>query len=233
MFQKIEKIDSPADRKSHAMLIIVVIFIVIFLLLVITSFSGSPPFTGSAVGPSQDQNNQDQIIISADLSIPDLIIEDTFKALEIKTGPSPDIFIGEQKLSFPNSNENTIELSNYEGNIVLKDSEIQEIVGKAAKVVVNGNPITSQTGSPLQVQFTKETNFKSLKLNTPISLKKLDYTTTGTITLEKEKTILKADNDNLIIKKFEGTLEINSGRFIINGYSESLNLKGDKEISIN
>ena len=211
-------------------LLILGVFLIVLSILIYTSFSGNIPFTGRVTEGEIDLNKS--ISVSADLTIPSLLLDGEYKKVSI-TGSSDSFFyIGDQILSLTNSKDNYIVLTDYNGKISFDEKIISELKGKVTEVSVNGVSVMPKSKDTVKIYLDKDFYYNSLKIDEGVFIKKLNYKTSGTIKLENQKTILNLNDDDFILKNFQGDLELRNNRFIINGHLNGLEIKGTKDISI-
>ncbi len=217
-------------HKNKTKIIILGIFLIILFALVYTSFSGEIPFTGSIINERVDFNNS--IYISADLTIPNLSLDGKYEKIILSGGSNSFIYVGSEKFSLTNSDKNYIVLTDYDGTILFDDKIISKLKGKASKISINGISLMPKSKDTIKIYFDEDFNYKFLEITSGVSIKKLNYITSGEIRLENQESILTLDNDSLVIRKFDGSLEARNKHFVIKGYLEGLNIQGEQEISI-
>ena len=225
----IEYSEEPIHKKHRTKIIVFGIFLIVLFILVYTSFYGLPS-TGNIIKNTPDSNNS--ISVSADLTIPSLLLDGEYRRVLIAGGSDSFFYIGDQKLSLANSIDNYIILTGYSGKISFDENIISELKGKVTEVSVNGVSVMPKSKETVKIYLDKDFYCNSLKIDEGVFIKKLNYKTSGAIKLENQKTILNLNNDDLTLKNFQGDLELKNNRFIINGYLSGLEIKGAKDISI-
>ena len=216
--------------KHKFKLIIFGIFSIILIVLLYTSFSGEIPFTGKVIQERLDLNNS--LSISADLTTPSLSLSGNYKEILIIGRLNSFFYLGDKKFSLANSEENHLVLTDYNGKISFDGKTISELKGKVTEVSINGVSIMPKSKETVEIHLDENFYYNSLKVDGNVLIKKLDYETSGEIILGNQKTILNLDDDNILLKNFQGSLEIDNKHFTINGLFKSLDVKGEKKISI-
>ncbi|MBU4308414.1 MAG: hypothetical protein KJ566_01315 [Nanoarchaeota archaeon] len=208
-------------------LIIFGIFLITLFLLIYTSFSGSP-LTGNII---KNDSSNNSIIISADLTIPVLTLNDEFETIIIKGDSDSFLYVGDKKFPLSDSKENSIILTDYIGEISFNEKTILKLEGKVGGVSINGIPMTSKSNKKMKIYFDSDFNYRILEIPENAFIKILNYETSGKIILN-EKTTINLDNEILTIEKFYGSLKISDKHFKIKGHVKSLNIKGTQKISV-
>lgn len=225
----IEYSEEPIHKKHKFKLIIFGIFLIILFFLIYTSFSGNFPLTGNLIKNEIDLNNS--ISISADLTIPNLSLNDEYKHIEFIGGSDSFFYIGNEKFPLKGSRDNYIILTDYDGKISFDKKSIIELKGKVTEVSINGVSVMPELTNTVKVYINDDFNYDSLEIKDDVFIKKLDYQTSGIVKLD-EKTTINLNNDDIIIGNFYGSLKIENNIFKIQGYVERFNVKGEQEISI-
>jgi len=204
--------------KHHIWMTLILIFAGILGFLVYTSFYN--PDLGFSLTGNVIQENFDEtgIKISTHVEPPEeMTIKTEIEKLEIKIQETGSLTIGKENFELKKA---SLILDNFNGKISFNKDEIIELDGKASKVFVDGIPISNKDKLEINIQNSK---YSFLKLNN-FYLDSLSYITSGRIKLNNEKAIINIDNEEFKIKKFRGTLEINSQELRLNGYADESNL---------
>lgn len=220
--------DEPLHKKHKYKLIVFGIFASLLVILLFTSL-GNFSFTGSIINSGPDVNNS--LLISADLTIPTLSFDGEFKEIKLEGGSDSFLYVGNQKFSLANSENNYIILTNYKGEISFDKKVISQLNGKATEVSVNGVPISSKSDGMIKIYFDTTFDYNILGLKEGAFIKKLEYSTSGSLRLD-EKTTIDLNNDTLKIERFYGDVQIENNRFKIQGYLQGLDVKGEQQISV-
>ena len=220
--------DELVHKKHRTKIIVFGIFLIVLFALVYTSFYGLP-LTGNIIKNTPDSNNS--IFISADLTVPVLLLDGEFENVNIRGGSNSFFYVGDKKFPLSNSKDNYIVLTDYDGKISFDENVLSSLKGKAMKVSVNGVLMVSKSDDKMKISFEDDFNYNVLEMKKGASIKKLDYETSGTLKLG-EKTIINLEHDNLVLERFYGDVKIENKHFKLKGYFQSLNIKGDQQISV-
>ena len=224
----IEYSEEPIHKKHRTKLIVFGIFLIVLFVLVYTSFYRLP-ITGNIIKSNPNSNNS--IFISADLTVPVLSLDGEFKKVNIFGSSESFFYAGDKKFPLSNSKENSIVLTDYDGEISFDENVVSNLKGTAMKISVNGVPMVSKSDDKMKIYFDSDFNYNTLEIKEGASIKKLDYETSGTVNLD-EKTIINLKEDNLILERFYGDVKIENNRCNFKGYLQSLDVEGDQQISI-
>ena len=104
--------------------------------------------------------------------------------------------------------------------------------GKVNNTIINGIPVTSKSGKNTKIYFDENFSYSSLEIRNMAFIKKLDYTTSGKISLNNGKNVLDINDEELIIDRFQGDLKISRRKLNLDGYIAGLKIVGDSDISI-
>lgn len=210
----------------------ITIFLLIMGLLILTSFY-SFTFTGNVIKEFGEFGNKSSTIdIKADLTVPNLELKGKFGEVKIKGGSRSNLYVGNQKFYLGDSENNYIILEEYKGDILLDVNKILKFKGKATKVSINGIPITSESGGILSVRLDEDFKYSLLEVRNGVSIKELNYITSGTIRLNNNKDVFQVENEEISMEDFEGDLVIENNKLKIEGKISKLEIKGDQIISI-
>ncbi len=219
-----------APKKDFKILTIT-IFLLIMGFLILTAFYGFN-FTGNAIKNWSSGNGNSSIELKADLTIPNLELEGKFGEIKIKGGSNSNLFVGNQKFYLGNSDNNLIILKEYVGKIFLDSNRILYFKGKSTEVSVNGIPITSEIGKTLSIKLDEDFKYSLLEIKNGVSIKELNYITSGTIRVSDDKNVFRIENEEIVMKNFQGDMSIERGKFKIDGKVSELEIKGTQGISI-
>lgn len=217
--------------KKDFKMVTIAAFLLILGFLVVTSFYGFT-FTGNAIKNLGVSKNS-TIEIKADLTIPELELDGKFGEIKIKGGSKSNLYVGNQKFYLGNSQNNFITLKEFKGEILLDAGKILFFKGKATEVLVNGIPITSNIGDVLKVNLGEDFRYSLLEIRNGVSIKELNYITSGTIRVNNDKNILRVQNEEIEMSYFDGDIIIENDKFRIEGTVSKLEIKGDQGIIIN
>ena len=199
--------------KKDFKIVTISVFLLILGFLIITSFYGFK-FTGNAI-KNLGLSKNSIIEIKADLTIPELELKGKFGEIKIKGGSKSNLYVGDQKFYLGNSQNNFITLKEFNGEILLDASKILFFKGKATEVSVNGVPITSNIGDILKVKLDEDFRYSLLEIKGGVSIKELNYITSGTIRVNNDKNILRVQNEEIEMSYFEGDIIIKNDKFRI------------------
>ena len=219
-----------APKKDFKM-VTITIFLLIMGFLILTAFYGFN-FTGNAIKNWGSGGGNSSIELKADLTIPNLELKGNLGEIKIKGGSNSNLFVGDQKFYLGNSDSNLIILKKYNGKIFLDSNRILYFKGKATEVSVNGITITPEMGKTLSVKLDEDFKYSLLEIKGGVSIKELDYITSGTIRVNDDKNIFRVENEEIIMKNFQGDMSIERGKFKIDGMVKQLEIKGVQGISI-
>jgi len=218
----------PLNKKA---ILIIILFASLIIFILYTSLSEKTSLTENVIKiPTKNSPQKNPIEIEASLSVPTLELKGSYSKVELTGSSASSLHIGDQKSSLKNSRENKIILENYEGKISIDESGLLSLEGKTSEVTTNNIALAPNSAPTTKVSLEKF-NYQSLKITDPVSIKELDYKTHGKININK-KTQINIDNERVIIKKFQGNLEISDRKLKLNGHLQSLDIKGKQDISI-
>lgn len=210
--------------KRSKILLVSTFLIVLFII----AFTSLPDFrttiTGNVIGRS-NIDLPEGILISADLTVPNISSKESFEKVEITGLGGAIINIGNQKVSL--TRKTIIILEDYEGQINIDPSKTS-INGKASTILIKGVPITANAEGS-KITINGELEYSSLEIN-GFSIANLDYVTSGKLEVNKE-TELILNNERIVIESFNGELTIRNEHFRIDGVVQKIDIKGEREIS--
>lgn len=212
-------------------IVAITIFLLIMGFLILTAFYGFT-FTGNIIKNLSSGGGNSTIELKADLTIPNLELEGKFGEVKIKGGSNSNLFVGNQKFYLGNSDNNFISLKDYNGKISLDSNRILYFKGKAVEVSVNGIPITSEVGGTLSVRLDEDFKYSLLEVKGGVSIKELNYITSGTIRINSDKNVFRIGNDEVTMSYFQGDISIERDKFKIDGKVRKLEIKGAQGILI-
>jgi hypothetical protein len=216
-------------NKHKTKMIIIVIFLLLVFLVVYTSVFGGFSFIGKTILRESDSLNN-TIEISASLDKTSLSLSGEFSKIDIRGSSASFLSIGEGK--FPlEASENFIIIENFEGDIFFNQEEISKLKGKASQISINGVPVLPDSKETIKINLDETIFYNFLKINDGIFIKELDYKTSGEIELIEKGSFFHLDEDNILIKNFQGSLTVEN-QLNFKGNIESLDIKGKQRISI-
>lgn len=221
-------------HKRHIMLMVFVAFVAVFGLLIYTSF-GHLPFgitlTGNSVqNPSLISENG--IKINAVLTVPSINLKGSFNQLQITGGSSANFYAGTEKFFLGKAKENYITLANYSGKISFNEKIISELNGNSQSILMNGVQVNPNSKSTLNVYTDKNLDYSELYITSGVEIKNLDYNTTGTISINDGENIFNLQNQEVILRNFNGGISVENNKIKLAGYAESINVLGEHQISV-
>jgi len=220
-------IPQPHHHKPNKKIIIFATFLLITSILLYTAFYGNINLTGRAV----EETNKNEISISASLTIPTLKLNEKFDKIEIIPNSNTILYAGDSKVDMKNSENTNIIIENFQGELSFNENNISNLQGKAGKVLINNVPISSQSEETIKLSIENNLKYKTIKIEN-IAINEISYITKGSINIDREKTIINIDNEEIKIKNFKGNLEIQDKIFNIQGYLNKLDIEGKSIISI-
>ncbi|MFQ5531198.1 MAG: hypothetical protein ACE5ES_01140 [Candidatus Nanoarchaeia archaeon] len=218
-------------RRSKFKIFAFIFFVGIVVLLIYTAFSGRLPITGNIVG-DVIVGNDSNLIIQADLTVPEIKLDGDFSSVEIEGSSSGFLYVGNQKVELGNSGRNFISMENFDGTIEFNTAKILRLKGRASQASVNGIPFTSATNKSTKVSFNEEFSYNSLDISNDVHIKNLVYLTTGVIRLDNDKIVLNVNNEEINIRGFVGSLSSSKDKFKLNGVLNKLIVEGETFISV-
>ena len=220
--------NEPVHKKHRTKIIVFGIFLIVLFILVYTSFY-ELPITGNIIKSNPNSNNS--ITLSADLTTPVLSLNGEFEKVNIFGSSESFLYAGDKKFPLSNSEENSIILTDYDGEISFDENVVSNLKGTTMKISVNGVPMISKSDGKMKIYFDSDFNYNTLEIKKGASIKKLDYETSGIVNLD-EKTIINLEEDNLVIERFYGDIKIENNRCNFKGYLTALNVEGNQQISV-
>jgi len=226
--------EEPKLKKHKTTIILFAVFLVVLSLVFYTTFSGNVSIIGSTINKGKSVEIIDSSAISfvAELdTVPVISINGEFNKITLLGNSDSFLYVGDEKFSLANSNKNNIFLNDYEGEISFEQNTLSKLKGKASQISVNGVVVTPKSGDKVKVNL-ENFDYSVLEISNGVYIKKIDYITSGKIVLSSEKTIVNLQEENVLIKKFRGSLRISNNHLRIQGSLESLDTSGEQKISI-
>jgi len=221
---------SPYGKKYKVKLAVFFVFLGILSLLIYFAFFGGFSFTGSVVN-----ENVDGVRIKFDAKltkIPVLELNGEFESVRIKGVSDSSLYVGDQKFPLGDLSENYIVLNNYNGKIYFNENNISKFNGKVEEVIINGVSLAPKLGKITKIYFDEAFDYSLLEVKETVFIKKLSYVTSGEISLYDGKNFFGINNEEIIVKNFQGDLKVDRGDFNLEGYLEKLEVVGDSDISV-
>jgi hypothetical protein len=210
---------------------IILIFLILVFVIIYTSIYGGFSFIGKAImGDSSNETILPKITISANLDKIPLSIKGEFLQVKLIGSSDSFLYVGDEKFSLEAS-ENSIIIDEFNGDISFDIEEISELKGKALQVSVNGVSISPSSKDTIKIYFEEPFIYDSVNIDEGVSIKEINYKTSGEIRVGEEKTLIYLNDEDLIIKDFDGGLVIGD-RLNMEGNIESLETKGAHNIYI-
>tara|TARA_Y100000310_G_scaffold155553_1_gene155038 strand:+ start:470 stop:1195 length:726 start_codon:yes stop_codon:yes gene_type:complete len=207
-------------------------FVLVLVIVLYTTFLGTPQILGNTILGSTNNSlvSENRIKISADLTIPELSTKGEFNEIIIIARPSSKFSIANEEISIPGSEKSTILIKGYDGTLGFARDSI-DLNGKATKVFTEDIPISSKSREYIKLEIDEDFNYDSIEVKRDFAFKSLEYTTSGTITLD-QGTTLSLTNDKLKLEGFFGSLKVSEGRLTLEGKVSGIIVDGEKKISI-
>lgn len=216
-------------KKHHIKLIAFFGFLVVLCFVLYTTFYGDFSFTGSAIGVADEIEG---IQLSADLTIPSMNLNGNFPEVVLSGSSGSYFFIGNQKFFLGDLKNNYIVLKNFDGKISFDSANIFLLKGKVTEVSVNGISMMPKSKSIVKVSLDEDFNYDSLKIEDGVFIKELVYLSSGVLKVNEGKKIFNIVDEEVSIKGFSGSLEVQRGDFLLDGFLRELKILGDSEIVI-
>jgi hypothetical protein len=228
----------PIKGKGKKRLAIFAIFFIILLALAYFAFlrDGSlSDLTGRVISFGNNElKPEENIMIKAELlSSPkqELSSKADMEKLVIKSDQAKgNIYAGEEKFDLNNLNSIEIIISGYSGKLSFDSEKILNLDGEAAKISINGINTAPRSGDEFDISIEESFNYNVLEVDN-LFLEPVSYKTSGTIVLNRGKSTINLDEETISLGEFQGSLKKNSDEFILEGYTEKVDIKGDLEIS--
>lgn len=197
------KMSTKADKKIERNKfrykgIIIILFILVLGIVIYTSFFNSDwtqiEITGDFL--SSELNPNESVNINANLSMDSLELEGVFDKVIFTSVSQINVKIG--KSNFKTKNNSKIILEDYEGEIVFDSKKIIKLDGDADRIETEGGSYEEETDISLE-----NLKYKNLKIE-DVYIRKFEQPVSGIV--DVEGTYASLDNDNLLMKKFKGTI---------------------------
>ncbi len=213
--------------------LLIFMFIFVFLVIGFFTFFGDLSFTGKIIsgnGGSSVNASSGNLVISSQLNIPNLALKSDFERVLVVSGGSNYIELGNLKV--PLMEDSEVILTGYSGRIYFNGSRISELTGKAEKVSVNGETLSSNSDGLTKVYLGGDSSYMKLEIDN-LYLRNLDYTAFGVVKLNEEK-IFNLNNESVYIKDFKGNVSASGkeGIFNMEGTINKLEISGASKVSV-
>jgi len=214
--------------KHKGLMITFVAFLALMLLIFWFAFSsseGSNKITGFTIG-NIGNTEKNPIKVKAELTIPDLKINNKIDKIEIITTASANtiLFIGDEKFDLSKVGDSSIIIFDFNGEISFNSKKILNLDGKATQILINGIPTTPQSGDTIKIGVNENFLYKSLKIK-DISLRSLSY-------INDQKVSIDLHDEQIDIRGFQGNLEVKEFVLEINGQADKLEIKGKLDLKV-
>lgn len=231
---RIEKNTAYGDkRKRFSLIFIFLFFLAVISLLVFSAFfnngEGIKSLTGlvSFSGNSFENISQEGIYLQTSLSVPEIKHNQEFERIEITKAKESSFNIGDSVYS----GVEEIALINFEGDFHFSKENILKVDGKSEKVVVEGNPVSSQSRRRIKTSLDGQSEYSSIDIY-GIMLKKLDYVSDGSIIIGSEGTEINLKKERIILENFGGDLKVQNDNLMLEGYLNKITKKGENTLTI-
>ncbi|MEX0932961.1 MAG: hypothetical protein WDZ77_02580 [Candidatus Pacearchaeota archaeon] len=225
--------------KGHWIQIVVVAaFVFLATFIYLTSFSNfditGKIIGGEVVSPVLGDEIKKGIEIEATFNTaPDLSLEGVFEEFELSGSSNSYLQVGNQKFPLDKVRNNFIVLEGFDGKILLNGPEITDLSGRVSGIEINGiSVVPSQESGSTKVSLGGSFVYESFEITEEIAIKEINYVTSGNINLDSGKQNFKVENDEILIRRFQGNLEANKGNFQIKGIIDKLEIFGNSKVSI-
>lgn len=190
-----------------------------------SSITGGFSLTGGVIS---EEDLESPIGISADLEIPSkFTLDERFSKITISVSSPTEFVLGDQSFNFSQGDD--LVLSNYDGKIsTTNKTSHYRIEGSASKANLKGITMSADEGKEFDVLSTNA-SLNSINA-TNVSLGNFEQNTSGKINVGNN--VFKPQNELTIIESFVGDLSLSSGKIVLKGKAESLEIKGESDISV-
>jgi len=204
------------------------LFLIVVVAIGFFTIYGDFGLTGNAVKSGNFSN--DSINIKGEFtSAPNLNFNSEFdEILIVGGGEESFIDVGNLELNLFGSSQ--IILKGFDGRLQFNGEKISELKGSAKEVLINGEVLSTKEGST-KINLAKDFSYSILEIKDDLFLKKLDYFTSGVLTLNGNK-VFKLENEEIGINGFYGKIYLEEGDFDVKGVVDKLEIKGDSKVSI-
>ena len=209
---------------------LIVISIIIFTTLYSNNSLIGNVILGNAIS-STNQNNS--IIISSELTIPNLSFKGEYSEIKILSDSETTIYLGEKSFILDELKENKIILKEFSGTIKIEKDGIL-LDGKASEVNLNNLPIKERNNKKIKINGDSKIPYNLIEFKESLFLKEIDYVSSGILFIgEKNPDKIILDEDSLIISNYFGKLKIYDDTLFLKGSAKDIKIMGDmKTISI-
>ncbi|MFB6246588.1 MAG: hypothetical protein ABEI74_03290 [Candidatus Pacearchaeota archaeon] len=189
-----------------------------------SSITGGFSLTGGAIKVSELES---PITINAKLSVPSKFsLDERFSRLEILFSSPTSFNLGDQSFNF--SEGDKLILENYRGELsTTNETAHYRIEGEASKADLKGITMSAQ-GETFDV-FSSSVATNSINA-TNVSLGNFEQNTSGKINVGNN--IFNPQKELTIIESFTGDISLSSKGINLKGKAESLQIKGESDISV-
>lgn len=216
-------------KKHHWKFIAFLVFLLILGGLWYTSVHPGS-FTGNFISSFNSGGNS-TIRINADLKVPSLQLDGNFGEVDFRGNSDSYLYVEGEKIKM-SSMSNYVALEGYRGKISFDEKKISLLKGTASRVLVNGLPVESASNSNVQVSLDKDFQYIFLNLENASKINKIDYVSSGVISVNNGKNNFDADNNRIILTNFIGAMTIQNGKFRPDGYVQRLDINGGMNLSV-
>jgi len=225
--------------KHKGFLITLVTFVFLITLIIYFAFYNNPVSNddertvgNKITGFVAKETEEEKIRITADLTVPNLEISLKTSQIEIITiSPRTTLLTGEEKLDLSEIGKTEIILLDFNGKISFDGSSILSLNGRATKLLMNGIPTTPQTGSTMKISFSDAFLYNSVEID-EISLRSLEYTTSGTIKINDDSTTIRLSGEEVKINGYRGKLRLRNEILTLNGEVDKIGVSGKLNLNI-
>lgn len=198
--------------------IIVIMFIIVLGVILYSSVFNSNwsniEITGDFLNSESNTSEISDISIKANLSDVSLELDGVFKEVSFTSVGDNKIKIEKSSPSLDDSSK--IVLKNYDGKIVLSSDKIVSLKGDADEILLDEGRVFYEEESDVELS---NFDYKDLQID-DVYIKKFEKFVSGIINVDG--TYSSLESNELLIRKFQGTVSSN-------GLNESINLIGEAQ----
>jgi len=203
-------------------------FVLVIGAILFTTFYGDFSFKGITGGAIFNLGDASKYFdVSMELSIPELTLKDDYEKITLVGTSQSPLLIGGNYFSIQESNLVEIVFENFSGKIILDEESISYLEGKASRIVVNGIPTSDKNEKKIKVSIESPISYNSIEFPGEVSLKNLDYISSGKISWG-EGNVVRLNDERVEISDFIGEMILKNKKMILDGVVENVRGKDFK-----
>ena len=205
-------------------------FLFVIGIIIFTILYSNSSITGNVISSVNPDNS---IIISSELTIPNLNFKGEYSEIKILSNSMTTIYLGEKSFILDDSKENRIILKEFSGKIKLEEDGVL-LDGKVSEATLNNLPIKEKNNKKIKIYSDSKIPYNFIKFKENMFLKEINYVSSGILSIgedNQDKIIL--DDDSLLISNYFGKLKIDDDILFLEGFAGDIKISGEmKKISI-